>query len=126
MASRNYGIDYVILGIILLGALAYEFHHYQIMMLLFEENCVDAVGQIVWNEECAYLADDLDLMVTVMVLLGAGAAIMILIGINKMRDSGTYFDDDDDDDSGWPWWVVIAVPIGLVVVGTAFMIITEG
>tara|TARA_Y100000589_G_C26707883_1_gene448493 strand:- start:58 stop:435 length:378 start_codon:yes stop_codon:yes gene_type:complete len=125
MAKRNYGIDYVILGIILLGILAYDFHQYQKMMLVLEENCVSVAERILWDDECIELSKAIDNIVLEMIALGVGAAIMVLIGINKMRNSETYFDEDEED-SGWPWWVIIVVPIGLAVVGTAIMIITEG
>ena len=125
MAKRNYGIDYVILGIILLGILAYDFHQYQKLMLILEHNCVSVTERILWGDDCLELSKGIDNVVLEMIVLGVGAAIFILIGVNKINNPQTDFDEEDGD-SGWPWWVIIVVPIGLSVVVAAIMITTTG
>ena len=122
MAKRNYGIDYVIVGIFLLGGLAYDYNRYDMAMLIFAENCNSALELSLWGSECIEMRDAIDSLFLEMIGLGIAAAIFILIGINKMRSPQPDYDDYEKD-SGWPWWIIIVAPIGLFVVALIVVIL---
>ena len=122
MAKRNYGIDYVIVGIFLLGGLAYDYNRYDMAMLIFAENCNSALELSLWGSECIEMRDAIDSLFLEMIGLGIAAAIFILIGISKMRSPQPDYDDYEKD-SGWPWWIIIVAPIGLFVVALIVVIL---
>jgi hypothetical protein len=122
MAKRNYGIDYVIVGIFLLGGLAYDYNRYDMAMLIFAENCNSALELSLWGSECIEMRDAIDSLFLEMIGLGIAAAIFILIGIDKMRSPQPDYDDYEKD-SGWPWWIIIVAPIGLFVVALIVVIL---
>ena len=122
MAKRNYGIDYAIVGIFLLGGLAYDYNRYNMAMLIFAENCNSALELSLWGSECIEMRDAIDSLFLEMIGLGIAAAIFILTGINKMRSPQPDYDDYEKD-SGWPWWVIIAVPLGLIVVAASLEVL---
>ena len=122
MAKRNYGIDYAIVGIFLLGGLAYDYNRYDMAMLIFAENCNSALELSLWGSECIEMRDAIDSLFLEMIGLGIAAAIFILIGIDKMRSPQPDYDDYEKD-SGWPWWIIIVAPIGLFVVALIVVIL---
>ena len=122
MAKRNYGIDYAIVGIFLLGGLAYDYNRYNMAMLIFAENCNSALELRLWGSECIEMRDAIDSLFLEMIGLGIAAAIFILIGIDKMRSPQPDYDDYEKD-SGWPWWIIIVAPIGLFVVALIVVIL---
>jgi hypothetical protein len=122
MAKRNYGIDYAIVGIFLLGGLAYDYNRYNMAMLIFAENCNSALELSLWGSECIEMRDAIDSLFLEMIGLGIAAAIFILIGIDKMRSPQPDYDDYEND-SGWPWWIIIVAPIGLFVVALIVVIL---
>ena len=63
--------------------------------------------------------------------MGSFSSILLLMRSHdpyyEVHNSTSYYDgydNDSDGDSGWPWWVIIAVPMGVIAVGLSLSILS--
>ncbi|MDC0340764.1 hypothetical protein OAM96_02280 [Candidatus Poseidoniaceae archaeon] len=63
--------------------------------------------------------------------MGAFSSVLLFMRSHdpyyEVHSSSSYYDDYDkdyDDDSGWPWWVIIAVPMTVIAVGLSLSVLS--
>lgn len=114
MAKRNYGIDYIILGLIFFHILAYDFHTYNQANTIFLQNCDQVIEIALWGDECVQLKDKLDTLVIEMVVLGILGIASIIHGRHKMNEPNwDVYGEEKSSGIHWKW--IIPIPFIFII-----------